>query len=333
MFDGLDGFTYYPDFVTSYSRTYPSVPYLLTGKECKYDLPYTDFIQNAWDTSDYIKKLRNNGANIGLYTNTMFVGEKQKDLIDNYSYFDVYDINNLDVEALIKEFTVLSAYRCSPYIIKMKVNSLYPINIGRIMPMPYNNCTYYDDIALYNKLQKNKISINPNYCNTFRFYHMCSTHGYITADIKEPTRLEERSIEDTLYGCLKIVKEYISYMKYIGIYDNSTIIITTDHGSHNKIISDDSVITSLLLIKEPNCTGNVVTDESSVCHKDLLPVLYENSILSSTLNNEIEKIRYFNLAKGEKYCEKYEITGDARDGKNWKKIDEYEIKYSPYKTE
>ncbi len=48
IFDGLDGFVYYPNATSTHSRTYPSMPYLLTGEICHFDKPYNEYVDEAY---------------------------------------------------------------------------------------------------------------------------------------------------------------------------------------------------------------------------------------------------------------------------------------------
>ena len=58
LFVNLKGFTYYPNATSTYSRTFPSVPYLLTKETFYFDEPYYQYIDKAYENSDYLKDLK-----------------------------------------------------------------------------------------------------------------------------------------------------------------------------------------------------------------------------------------------------------------------------------
>lgn len=57
MLDGLDGFTYYPDSISTHSRTYPSITYLLTGEICHFDIPYKEYINKSFADSNFLPQI------------------------------------------------------------------------------------------------------------------------------------------------------------------------------------------------------------------------------------------------------------------------------------
>ena len=73
----LSGFTYYEDFTGSYSRTYPSVNYLLTGIKTDYSVPTDEYVKKAWEETTFLKDIKNAGYASKIYTEA------------NYVYFDI----------------------------------------------------------------------------------------------------------------------------------------------------------------------------------------------------------------------------------------------------
>ena len=63
---------------------------------------------------------------------------------------------------------------------------------------------------------------------TFVVQHLMGTHLFKNDEFGKYK--EGASYEETTLGCLHIVSQYIRQMKEVGVYDNSTIIITADHG-------------------------------------------------------------------------------------------------------
>lgn len=331
IFDNLDGFTYYPDATTTYSRTYPSVPYLLTGEKCFYDKPVGEYVSEAWDKTNYIPTLKKDDVSVGVYTQTVFISENAKNYVDNFSSYDCYDIKYLDIKALIQEMTVLSGYRCAPYFVKMFINKHYPSYVNRIVRMPSNNCIESDDPTFYDELLKRGLKTTNQYDDAFRFYHFMSTHGWMSANVEYLKPGEEESHADTIFADFVILNEYFRKMKELGIYDNSTIIITTDHGKFGKKIEGDSTLTGIMLIKQPNEKGKLKTSDLSVCHDDLFELMYNHKDINEIVSNNLRK-RYMYIASNyESESIEYEIVGDSRRVSNWKKTGNvWDIQYSMY---
>lgn len=331
LFEELDGFTYYPDYLTSYSRTYPSIPYLLTGEPCNYDEPYYDYIDKAWKNSNLIKNLHNNEVNIGIYESPGFIGESAEKTIDNYLNIDLLDINIIKPIDLFKEMTFLSAYRCAPYLLKPIVNNIHEIDIDRAVNIP-DSCIYEDDLKFYDTLVNTGLSINNEYSKSFRFYHLLSTHEFMDENFNKGS-FSDKPAADTLYADFKIVNYYISEMKKIGIYNESTIVITTDHGIVRDNFNDGEASSGFLLIKHSNETGEVKESDLQTCQNDLFKVLYDNKRINDDINIETNgsKTRYINVTfYSENVVSKYMVDGDARNFDNWHLLSQKEVKFSAY---
>ena len=75
LFDAFTGFVSYTNAVAAYSRTYPALPYLLTHEKCYFDIPYREYIRNAFEKSDYLDLIKAAGADIRLYTSLDYIAE------------------------------------------------------------------------------------------------------------------------------------------------------------------------------------------------------------------------------------------------------------------
>ena len=64
--------------------------------------------------------------------------------------------------------------------------------------------------------------------NYYIFQHLSGAHNY---NIDENCQLKEEStLEETAKGCMVLVEEYFNQLKELGVYDDATIIVTSDHG-------------------------------------------------------------------------------------------------------
>lgn len=73
------------------------------------------------------------------------------------------------------------------------------------------------------------------------------THEYHTT--QDGQYADNTSLEETAKGCMVIVGEYLNQLKELGVYDDATIIITSDHGGPR----DSQVI---FFMKNPHETHN-----------------------------------------------------------------------------
>ena len=74
-------------------------------------------------------------------------------------------------------------------------------------------------------------------------------------------------------GCMEIFTNYISQLKEIGVYDNSTIILTADHG-----MPSIDIASPIMLVKPQGRTNDRLTINSAPgnLQTDLLPTILDS---------------------------------------------------------
>lgn len=350
IFDGLDGFVYYPNATSTHSRTYPSMPYLLTGEICHFDKPYSEYVDEAYKSNSYIEDIKATGCNIGLYTNNQYVANKGMMSIDN-------SVSNSETRisfiGTLKQMGRISLYRNVPYALKSRfryggesVNE----NVIFIPKSAPQRCITSNDVAFYNRLVSDGIAVSGSYSKAFRLYHMWGAHpGGKFDQNMQPAK--QGSTTQCIRGNFLIIQDYIRQMKELGVYEDSTIIITADHGSSNgssdkRPLVIDFAPTVAMLVKPSGCgmsNEGVTTSTAPVCHADLFSTViasldgnyekYGTPVWDHTEGEQRTRY-YYNQAlysdeDGEIALREYAVTGDARDASNWKLTgNDWDILYS-----
>ena len=81
----LKGFTYFPDTVSQFSRTFPSIPYMLTNELYFYEKPYVEYCDEAYIKCDFWDKVHNNGYELYFYEESSeYVGSSLRRKASNY---------------------------------------------------------------------------------------------------------------------------------------------------------------------------------------------------------------------------------------------------------
>ena len=339
MFDGLDGFVYYPDATSTHSRTYPSMPYLLTGEICHFDKPYHEFVNDAFDGSNYVQDIKSTDCNVGIYTDDQYIGKKGMQTIDNSANNSTLYISKYGT---IKQMAKMSLYRVVPYAFKSRfVYGSAPVN-SDVLRVPADQpkaCIKSDDLAFYNRLVSEGITVSDEYDKAFRLYHMWGAHP--GGKFNEKMQYSNAgSTEQCTRGNFLIIQKYIEQMKQLGVYENSTIIITADHGKSQSTNSPetleiDSPPTVAMFVKPAGCgmaNEGLTVSNAPVCHADLFSTVidslggsYEKYGVPVWDHAEDEqRTRYYYYQAlysdidGEIALREYSIDGDARDFSNWK---------------
>lgn len=328
LFDDLDGFTYYPNASSTYSRTYPSITYMLSGEKCYFDIPASEYVNNAFEKSKFIPTIKDLKTDIRLYTETAYIGESVKSKVDNVSYIAA-DVNNINFLGFVKKSVKISLFRGAPYVMKERFKyTADEVNRGITKPVS-NKALLFDDLAFYNEIKNDRVKVNENYNAAFRFYHMFGTHPGAT--VNENAEYEEGvAYSDVLKGNIKILKEYFKQLKDLGVYDKTTIIITADHGSSGGGSTLDIPMNTgcIMLVKPANAKAGekLKVSDAPVCHEDLFATAihslggdhaqFGRSIYEIGEDEQRERLYYYSAlysdTDGEIVLREYALKGNAR---------------------
>lgn len=363
LINEFKGFTFYDNFTGSYSRTCPSVTYLLTGVKCDYDIPMEDYFNKAWTEGSFLRDIKEAGYDTKIYSDINYVmGSSSfvEDVITNIGQ----PTGKANKAKILSAMYNLSIYRYAPEMMKpyyhvytddISYDYIYESNgkIGDIYSL--------NDIFFRQELEKNRLTESQNRKGSFVFYHLQGAH--------EPYRMDENGEEMTgheysetgrnrqIRGNLNTVFMYIEELKEKGLYDNTTIIITSDHGRTGffEELSEDGKTggetggerTLSLFIKPAGADRNadMVRSHKQICQDNLRASMIsyfglDTSAYADTIEdigeNE-ERVRYFYMngcnalkTKRDYNLITYKIVGDANDFDNWEKISKERIKYPYY---
>lgn len=235
------GFTFYPNTSAVFAKTYPSIPLLLTGKTYQKKQPIIDFINNAYADSLLVYLLEA-GWDVGLYpmVKATVVNSRK------------YATNVADESAWSEKMSSylqaldLSLFRMVPHAVKsyiyndgdfvvQKTLSGYVDYMHKItaaeeaaaLPKPYR----HDGLNFLSNLQQT-ISVELTR-PAFRFYHLKMPHQpFMLNSELEYGRIGDdfNAYREYAYATIKLTVAYLVELRKHGVYDNSTIIIATDHG-------------------------------------------------------------------------------------------------------
>lgn len=331
----LSGFTYFTDTTSVYGRTYPSVPFMISGIEYSEQYSPQEYLNTVYKSSDFLKDLKANEYKINLY------------LKDYYTYADGDTFIGIadNVEQVTNRR--VSARTAASYLLQYSLARYVPQNITALsygltrehlsfaVEFECEDGMYVaDDAEYYSGLKENGLSLSDDTSKAFTFIHLQGTHApyiideYCMASEKETDPLSQAK------GCLRLVLEYLNQMKELGIYDSSTIIITGDHGCPVNDLQTymDSYVTTAMLVKPRNAQQDAMKYSSAqVSHKNLLPtiindvgIVTQNNYGTSLFNVPEGKdtVRYyykFNFSNASRDLSilKYKIIGNGNDFSNW----------------
>lgn len=354
-FNSWGGFTYFNDNLSMYGRTYPSVAYMLTGQEFQPEERRKEYFLRAFKDNLTLSKLNQEGYSVNFYTDTY------------YGYYDAYYlpdyINNTmsaSEDSLYRETTqihrlfranmMMGLYRLLPFQLKDLVGGVSSTSLNKYVVYKSDELTHpqasTDMKDAFDEITKQDFSNDGD--KQFSFIHISGCHSVPYDDNwKTAKGKTKNNISVSLKNSFKIIDEYIAEMKKLGVYDNSTIIITGDHGyadDNLKLLSKPK-ITGLFVKPASTSTGNLVTNTAQVSHENLWGTIFASEGI--TFDETIYGKSVFDIPEGVDQTRKYvwhrfdvtrthfsenvyQITGSGKKFSNWAKTTTKEFKRELY---
>lgn len=184
--------------------------------------------------------------------------------------------------------------------------------------------------------------------------HVLSKEGKLLSDrFPDPTVLDNRNGRNAYYSTewsLKILGDWFTDLREKGLYDNTKIIIVSDHGNYRSSdfaspLKNESLLKglgidkinhtafdSILLVKDFNAHGTMKIDTKNMSTADTRNISFKSDaqhwIDSLDKNRTVEGQLTHAWQLKDQTSSKYEsfgifqVTGDFYDIKNWKRVEE-----------
>lgn len=367
IIEKFTGFTYYPNTLSAGGGTWESIGAILGGEEYQIHLAQNLEIYKHSNTNPqgkeylaiqdaYLKqvnlanKYNHNYAISGSvygtcsifddYENVLCTSQviTDNEYLDKNRYFLEQNVNSSINTA--KFFSQLSWTLSLPHVTKSKV-SFYFRNSGIFTEFLKENY-YYSQIKNLIDFSNNK---SPK--KTLKFFYNSLTHSDWLIDdnceIVYEFFTEYQGAYNADYCATRLLISFFDKLKKLNIYDETKIIIISDHGHHKlrENIQSKNFQTilpkasALLLVKDFNNSGNLKTSmqymsnmdaygimlsgvsEEKEIHLDKTKTITENRILINTL---LAPIGTFDV------IEAYRVKENIYDENNWEKLDSLQIK-------
>ncbi len=276
-------FTIYSNYSTVIQYTDLSVLSQFAGKVYDNSIPIKEMIKESF-TSGYSapEVLKDNGWSNKVYT--------------KYAYYHYHHTPKLYDSAYKVSNTNSSDFNLN------KVNEIIDASYFKYMPhfLKGNflvNESHIEWDFWFLDFVRNKQFKNQSEKPVFFTVQLHAFHGPYVVD-KDLNVVESSNINDQGYASLMMVNEFLDKLKESGVYDNSLIIITGDHGlfAHRNHVA--------LMVKDVNSRNDSYKLEdyptSQVDMKNYLISFYKNNIAN---NYDKREERFFHFLKG-KYEDK-----------------------------
>lgn len=228
----MRGFIYFPEHVTNYGKTVMSLCTMSRGIYYDYKSPLVDFVRNSFNSENTIiyelEKLGYDSHGI-MFAENIY----QPNLFDHMSHLE----NNADVNSALNTknfFWDFWLYSISPKFVSDKI--MKGVEVDHLKSCNFLPGAWVissrDFFMTFIKTEKYRSS-----CNRYIFMHLivphvpyilCSDCSYNLAD---DGRIEKTNWLEQAECTIKMIVEFVRVLKELGRFENSLIIIQSDHGA------------------------------------------------------------------------------------------------------
>ena len=278
--DEFSDFVFYTNDDACYFGTFPSLNHILTNNPYDFDQKVNDWTRQIWNSDKcnyFYDNMKELGYERNLYTSEISIlcgSNPCEDLLkgkwDNLTNEPLE--RDTDKDAIRKLMLKMSAYRLAPKLLK---NRFYPAlseytDTVRVVndPIMFENYDYFDGF------KEKGLSVKDD-SKMFIVQHIMGTHVFENDEFGNYK--EGAGYEETTLGCMYVLKSYLAELKRLGVYDESTIIITADHGW-------EYGQQPVFFIKEEYRESNELEEnDAPISHKELLPTIAELAGMDSSV--------------------------------------------------
>lgn len=260
---GLEDFTVYTNTCSVYDFTTMSFAQMFSGIDFNPDRTGEEFFDEAWKgekAQKFYGGLHDMNYRVNAYNMSGGTASYWEGIYDNATVSDKPVkpvVETFYKKKFQKSVHSLELYRALPFALKSQVSD-EDMNFENTVIFEYGYKNYENSDFL-SDLELTKADNDSNY---FIIQHTEGTH--YPCDTYEE-----------LDTCLDITRSYIEQLKEFGVYDDSVIIVTSDHGEHS---DGEEGATPIFMIKEANTTHeSMETNNAPIYFTDLLSTLAVNA--------------------------------------------------------
>ena len=303
----FDDFTYFPDTMSTYGFTRDSVPYIFSGIWYEAETPYNQYYENAFNNSKLFSMMKRDNYDINVYDEELMISNNKK-----YDVKNVELVNSkIDLYSLFKQEVKYDLFKYLPFGLK-KYSSIETLNYSKCKKLSKNDSEY--DIFSWNNIFNyehwNKIKLQKN--NYFHFLHIEGAHFPYDLNKNLEKLTDETNYDDKLGATISMIDTYLTRIKDSGMYDNSVIIILSDHGQND--LNPVGRQNPILYIKGIDEHHKLEVSNKKVSYVDLNESIYKDlldnkksfELLENVDNDRIRRYLWY-----KDYDDMYEQTLDG----------------------
>tara|TARA_B100000676_G_scaffold256699_1_gene264171 strand:+ start:3609 stop:5408 length:1800 start_codon:yes stop_codon:yes gene_type:complete len=234
----LSGFTFFSDHLTSYPYTQMTLPAILSGENYRNHKPITEFNRETLGGKNILQHARKNGYDVqlvvpdgGLSAAYANVADAPTFTVTTRLHLPQRTFNTVEGIQLID----LSLFRSVPHFAKPYIYNRQSWLLSQSMDDANAQRFYFFSHKRAVELMSEGLKVddgNPRY----KYVHLLLSHAPFVANFDceyrgAPVGAVLEAVMDQSRCTLETFTELFDAMKAAGVYDNTTIVLMSDHGA------------------------------------------------------------------------------------------------------
>ncbi len=221
----LSDFTYFPDTESAYPYTTNAIPNLLEGQWFENQEDFRTFVTRAMDDSPLLARLRQDGYRMGVYSEELVYESDNVLQFENVKKAHCQFTSDWDV---MKMELKLVWFKYAPFPAKKYVPISWDDFHG-LMTLEGSEQYWETNWNFYQDLLAAEPQVVGDKC--FRFLHIEGAHWPFRYDPDvNVVNVYQGSYYESMAATMKIVDTYLDMLREAGVYDNTAILVLSDHG-------------------------------------------------------------------------------------------------------
>lgn len=272
-------FTFYNNAMSGYAYTDHSLPLIISGEWYENKEPFSDYQIRIFKDSPFFNRLKEQGYTLSYYEDEY---KFEVGVMDGAFNNLAYTQSSLwDAPLFNKRIIKMVGMKYAPYLLKPKCwFNVDMLNNQEMTPkdeelFSWKNKAFYDDV------KEDDITYVDG--KRFKLIHLMGAHVPFYYD-KDVNEIDNANYYTCIESSMTVTMAYLDKLREAGVYDNSVIIVLSDHGYN---IEGDAVDTPqrnenetgrqhpILFIKGLNENHDFQVSGAPISYADLVSAYYQ----------------------------------------------------------
>lgn len=277
--DAMNDFTFYNNAMSGYAYTEHSLPLILSGEWFENKEPFIDYRNRIFKSSPFFNYLREQGYTLSNYDDEY---KFEKGVMDGAFNNITYTKSSLWDRSLFNTRIIkMVGMKYAPYVLKPYCWFNVSMLKNQEMSSKDEELFSWRNDDFYKDVQEDDITYVDG--KRFKLIHLMGAHVPFYFD-KDVNVIDDADYYTSIESSMTVTMSYLNKLREAGVYDNSVIIILSDHGYNIegeavKVAQKNENETGrqhpILFVKGLNESHDLQVSGAPISYEDLVEAYYK----------------------------------------------------------